>query len=49
LAIITELKAKENSMKELVRLAESAEARAKEDMAALLSSRNSMLEASSSS
>lgn len=43
----TELKAKEASMKELVRLAESAEARAKGDLAALLDSRNSMLEAMS--
>lgn len=40
-----ELQAKEASMKELVRLAEEAEAAAKGEMAALLDSRNAMLEA----
>lgn len=43
-----ELKAKEASMKELVRLAEEAEARTKGDLAALLDSRNAMLEAMAS-
>lgn len=39
------LKSKEASMMELVRLAEYAESRAKEDMAALLNKRSAMLEA----
>ena len=39
------LKSKEASMMELVRLAEYAESRAKEDMAALLEKRSAMLEA----
>ena len=38
-------KSKEASMRELVRLAEYAESRAKEDMAALLNKRSAMLEA----
>ena len=43
--VSTELQAKEASMKELVRLAEEAEAAAKAEMAALLDSRNAILEA----
>ncbi|CAL8470111.1 g9653 [Coccomyxa elongata] len=43
-----ELKSKEASMKELVRLAEEAEVTAKANMATLLNSRNAMLEAMAS-
>jgi len=46
--VCAELKAKEASMKELVRLAEESEASAKGDLAALLDSRNAMLEAMAS-